>query len=291
MDYSKVGLDPQLNSLNRRKQNKFVSGNEFDATMDYGIITATRIGTAVIGSAQIQDAAIGNAHLGTAIIGTANIGTLSFNEITGGTATLGGTLNGNGVLTVKDSGGTSRVLLDSSGITVTGGSITVENDSGGTIVDSAGIVSTVNFDSAQVTSNTERTTTGTDMADYTGGALSEVTFTRSVRLMMFLFCYGRNDDFNTGANATEVQIYDTFTGDSTGINVWLTGEWFTEVDWDTGTGLINSTTERVSAQTESNWGIVTAAAGAHIYKARWRVSTGGTGRMYNIRLGYVVLGD
>ena len=137
MDYSNIGLNAQLNSVDSlsAKKDDFVSGNEFDATMDYGVITKRRLGTAIIG----------NAQLGTAIIGTANIGTLSFNEISGGTATLGGTLNGNGVLTVKDSGGTSRVLLDSSGITVTGGSITVVNDGGGTILDSKGIVGTTSF--------------------------------------------------------------------------------------------------------------------------------------------------
>lgn len=83
---------------------------EFDSKND----PISKIRNAAIGSAQIQDAAIGNAQLGTAIIGTANIGTLSFNEITGGTATLGGTLNGNGLLIVKDSTGTTAVTLNNS---------------------------------------------------------------------------------------------------------------------------------------------------------------------------------
>ena len=87
---------------------------EFDSKND----PISKIRNAAIGSAQIQDAAIGNAQLGTAIIGTANIGTLSFNEITGGTATLGGTLNGNGLLVVKDSAGSTALNLNNSQIEI-----------------------------------------------------------------------------------------------------------------------------------------------------------------------------
>src|SRR3990167_11437093 len=79
----------------------------------------------VVDTFNIRDASITNAKIGTAVIGTANIGTLSFNEISGGTAILGGTSNGNGVLSVKNQSGSEVVKADYSGLTVSNGSITI----------------------------------------------------------------------------------------------------------------------------------------------------------------------
>ncbi len=84
----------------------------------------------IIGTRLIQDASINNAKIGTAAIGTANIGTLTFNEISGGTATFGGTLNGDGVVVVKNSAGSVVVSLNNTGIEVIDGDITLSN--GGT---------------------------------------------------------------------------------------------------------------------------------------------------------------
>lgn len=84
----------------------------------------------IIGTRLIQDASINNAKIGTAAIGTANIGTLTFDVISGGTATFGGTLNGNGVVNVKNSAGSTVVLLNNAGIEVIEGDITLSN--GGT---------------------------------------------------------------------------------------------------------------------------------------------------------------
>ena len=90
-------LTPFLNSTDSlAEQNSFITGYSFDSNNDVGII----------GKRNIKDASISNAKIGTAAIGTANIGTLSFNQISGGTATLGGINNGNGLLIIKDSTGT-----------------------------------------------------------------------------------------------------------------------------------------------------------------------------------------
>lgn len=83
-----------------------VTAFDFDAQNEAGVVS----------SAKIRNAAVGNAQIGTAAIGTANIGTLTFDQITGGTATLGGTLNGNGLLSIKNSGGTEIVRGDATGI-------------------------------------------------------------------------------------------------------------------------------------------------------------------------------
>ncbi len=85
----------------------------------------------------------------------------SFSSGSGGTLTLGGTDNGDGVMIVRDSGGTTKVTIDNTGILVTDGNITIQNSAGGTVLDSAGIVSTTSFPSAQVFSNSLNQTTNT----------------------------------------------------------------------------------------------------------------------------------
>lgn len=97
-------------------------------------IGSAEIGLAAIGAAAIQNAAIGSAaigtaaiqsvHLGTAIISDANVGTMTFNTISGGTANLGGTLNGNGLLQVKSQSGGTVIKLNSEGQEIIGRSLT-----------------------------------------------------------------------------------------------------------------------------------------------------------------------
>jgi hypothetical protein len=106
---------------NHRSQ---IRGVDFDVNNDNGIVNSLKIKDASITTAKIADAAITSAKIGTAAIGTANIGTLSFSQISGGTAALGGTTNGDGILTVSNAGGTEVVRLDNTGITMTAGTLT-----------------------------------------------------------------------------------------------------------------------------------------------------------------------
>jgi hypothetical protein len=132
---------------------------------------------------KIRRAAIGNAEIGTAAIGTANIGTLSFNEIYGGTATLGGTANGNGVMKVLNASGGTAVIADSSGVTVYGGSITIQNTSGSNTLDSKGIVSINGFSFTNGTSGAS-TVTGSSEYYLPGGTIT-YALTRSAVVIYF----------------------------------------------------------------------------------------------------------
>lgn len=90
-------LSKNLNSKDSfAERDGIVDSLTFDSQNDRSAISSTFI----------KDASITNAKIGTAVIGTANIGTLSFNEISGGTAILGGTLNQSGKLIVKSQSGT-----------------------------------------------------------------------------------------------------------------------------------------------------------------------------------------
>lgn len=176
----------------------------------------------IISSAKIRNAAITNAQIGTAAIGTANIGTLSFNEIHGGTATFGGSGNGNGLVLVKDAGGTTHVQLDNTGLTVTNGSVTLNNASGSTSFDSSGVVSVNNFSNAygQAGGGLNQQISGTAYVPLTGGTVTAI-LARTVYLFSTInigwYHIGTANDyanfalFVNGTNTYEVVIGNKYT--------------------------------------------------------------------------------
>lgn len=129
-------LSPFLNSLDSLAEKQgFTNSFEFETNFDRDTITTSKI----------LNGAVTNAKIGTASIGTANIGTLSFNQISGGTAILGGTTNGNGLLSLKNSAGSEIVKLYNNGMAVDNGSLTIKNSGGSVVLDGSGIVGTSNF--------------------------------------------------------------------------------------------------------------------------------------------------
>lgn len=136
----------------------FQGGLDFDAQTDRNIID----------TAKIRDASITNAKIGTAAIGTANIGTLSFNQISGGTATIGGTANGDGVISVSNAGGTEVVRLDNTGLIVTAGTISSIAFASGTL--STGTITTSLFNLGTINTSVIGT------PNLTGGTLNPTAF-------------------------------------------------------------------------------------------------------------------
>ena len=137
------------------------SGYAFDYQNEAGIISSAKIRNAAIGNAQIGTAAIGSANIQVGAIGSAQIGTLSFNQISGGTALLGGTTNGNGLLSVLNSGGSEVVRADNTGLTVTNGSVVIQNSGGTNIIDSLGLNGLAVFQSSGSIHQTQQTVMGT----------------------------------------------------------------------------------------------------------------------------------
>src|SRR3990167_8720772 len=125
--YVGIGYDDHLRRVTALQANN-VTGFEFDTTNDRDIIRKVHVGTAIIGSAQIENASITTAKIQDAAITSAKIDNFSFNQGTGGTLTLGGTNNGDGVLNVNNSVGSNVVTLNNTGLTITNGSVTIQND-------------------------------------------------------------------------------------------------------------------------------------------------------------------
>lgn len=243
-----------------------VDGYTFDANTERDSIQ----------SMHIRDASITNAKIGTAAIGTANIGTLSFNEISGGTAVLGGTLNGDGVLSVRNSGGTEVVRADKDGIVVTA-------NNGTTIIDGTGLVSTANFISNYVAQNSDQTTTSTSYGDLSGLSTTFTT-TRTANILIgaTLAAYIENTD---PGNIGIVNFKFVLDGTDIGPVLLLSGP---------GLGL-PSQRQTISASFLQ----ASVSSGSHTLKIQWKMNSGsdlakvygGGGSTNQNLLYYVILGN
>lgn len=270
-------------SLNQylQPENSLVTAGDIDSNYlfpfnyERGLITRTFMGSASIGSAQIIDASITNAKIGTAAIGTANIGTLTFNQISGGTANLGGTANGNGVLSVSRSDGTEVVRLDNTGLTINQGSITINNSSGSSIIDSNGLVSYNSFftDSAGVVDPfdaTSATTTSTTLVDMPNTTLGTVTINRTTAILTMLTCdIGISDSSNVasawifiGGDVNDIQEVRIRTRSTTSLTL-----------------------------TTHNLRLITAGTPPtdYVIKVKW-LTTGGTATVWNRQITRMLLG-
>lgn len=158
MDYTNLGLNSNLQPINSpivENAEKKVTAYDFNANYERNTVTAM------------------------------NIQNFSFSQGQGGTLALGGAGNGNGVMSVYDTGGTEHVRLDNTGLTVSDGSITLKNASGTSFVDSAGLVAaaitnygtTYTFGTGFVTS-----VAGTNAAD-TNYATVSVVVTRNTPIL------------------------------------------------------------------------------------------------------------
>ena len=113
----------------------FEEGSFHGVKLADGSILTPKIADAAITTAKIQDASITNAK----------IKDLSWDKGYGGTLTLGGANNVNGILSVKDASAVEKVRIDNTGITVNTGKITIKDDTDANIIDAKGLVSVNNF--------------------------------------------------------------------------------------------------------------------------------------------------
>ena len=275
----KLNKNNQVKDTLQSQERNFIRGIDFDMWNDRGIIQ----------SAKIKDAAITSAKIGSAAITDANIGSLSFSILSGGTATLGGAANGDGLLLVKSAADAEVVRLDNAGILVNNGQIIVKNDSGGTVVDSAGIVSTVNFPNDQVFSNSGSSTSGTSYIDIPGSSLSPFVLNRATNVLITVTAGGYNNlYYNDSDNSMRVKCVDDVDGGL--IEFPVRGNWVTtglNVDFGAETASFGlSVTQEINTLTA----FIPLTAGTHTLKLQFRVSGAGTATYDTFLLNYTILG-
>lgn len=112
------------------------------AKINDAAITTAKIGAAQITTALINDAAITNAKIENLAVTTGKINDFSFNQGSGGTLTLGGTLNGNGLLSIVNGTGGTVIRGDNTGhhyYNTSGTELVTINSSGLTIQDTSAV--------------------------------------------------------------------------------------------------------------------------------------------------------
>lgn len=261
------------------------SGYQFNYENERGAVINTLLRDGAITTTKIGTAQITNALLGTAVIGTAQIGTLTFNEISGGTATLGGTTNGNGVLSVKNASGSEVVRADNTGLTVTNGSVTIQDSSGSSVLDSSGLVSTTNFIFGGTANflNT-RTTGSTDFVDVANTSF-DIVLSRSARVLFL--CYG--DFSNYTGNGEQITEH---------VALSVGGTLFPDATNGFGAVYFNGDTSDAGVTTVlSSWSgqaVVAIGSGTTSVKLKWRKGSNDTAalnaRVINTSLYYLLLG-
>jgi len=117
------------------------------------------------------------------------VGAISFDKASGGQLTIGGKDNSGGVISVQDDDANEKILIDSSGITITDGKITIRDVNGTTIIDGIGLVSSGSFTFDSVVGTGTQTTTAVDWVDITGLTLT-FTLTRSAQVLFFITVVG-----------------------------------------------------------------------------------------------------
>ena len=151
---------------------------------DCKIIPTIGIGLVVSGIVAAQIAA---GTITAAEITVDNLQALSANM---GTVNVGGSGNGNGILNVKDTAGNNKVVLNSDGIAINSGKMTIKDDEETTVIDAKGLVSTANFVSDSVENSTGRTYS--NAAAYEDIANTSITTSSLARSTEVLILYTIN---------------------------------------------------------------------------------------------------
>lgn len=182
--YEDLGYDNSLRKIGGISSgtNNFQTAYSFNANNDNSIISTP----------QLREISADKITSGTIDATQISVKNLSFGTISGGTCNLGGTVNGNGVLSVKNAAGTEVVKLDNTGITVSG-SVTIKDSSGSTVIDSSGVNSLTSFQSGEVTLSDTRTTTNTSFEAVSGLSLT-LNLARSTKLLISSTLTGRHLD-------------------------------------------------------------------------------------------------
>lgn len=212
----------------------------------------------------------------------------SFNQGSGGTITLGGTNNGNGLLLVKDSSGSTIVTANNAGIAITGGNISISDSSGSTVIDSTGLNSIGQFSKGQVVYSTPQTTTSS-YSDATGSSFT-ITTSRDIIVLFNItvttVSTGQNYIYN--GYGVQTRLYDSFLGGaaidmatSFGANATLA---------NISGGTITGFTYRASSSPSSISALLLVQAGTHNYTLQYGAYAGGTAELDTYIVNYAILG-
>ena len=155
--------------------------------------------SAVNYDALFEDGSIIQAKLEDGSVTSVKIQSIKFDQIEGGTATLGGSNNKSGILSVRDEQNNEKVLLDKNGITINDGKININSATGSSVIDGNGLT-TSNFPSSgrivqNVGGNTIQTITAETTYTTVTDGTTPCTFTITTPRATKIYISGRVDLF------------------------------------------------------------------------------------------------
>ena len=173
-----------------------------------------------------------------------------------------------GSLAFVDSTGSPTVKINSDGMQITGGKISIKDGDENSVVDASGIVSTTQFTAASVQGSGDQTTDDTSYVDVSG-LTTTFTLARTQNVLMFAQYLAIQEDGGSFTQYPKVKLLV----DSTIVGVETYGGW------------LQATTQE----------IVSLTAGSHTLKLRFKRSGGDSGDEVTIYransiIGYVTLG-
>ncbi len=229
----------------------------------------------VANSASTNEFVSNSAQLANLVVTNAKINDMSFSKAVGGTLTLGGSGNGNGVFSLKDSAGAEKIAMDNTGMTVSNGKIIIKDSSNTSIIDSTGLVSTSNFTFDSVSASGSTTRNSSDYADLDSMTLTTSSFTRDVKTLVLFTCNNRP------SNRTDASDYTQFVINIDGTDQTQMPAYNLQYEGHSGYANFLSTSIQL---------VVTLGSGTHTIKVRWK--SGGVGDAQTLErvLTYLVLG-
>ncbi len=196
-----------------------------------------------VGTARIADAAITNAK----------IKDLTWDKARGGTATLGGLNNTDGILSVKDASNVEKVVLDKDGILINDGKIVIKNGNEESIVDESGIVSTNVFPVDEISGFPYTTFSNSSYSTISGTETISFSLSRDTRALILVSIIAASAQISSG-DCTGRNLYRVYSDLDGGLTDFMYDSF-----------LISSTNvrENIISKTYSKSDIVTLSAGDH----------------------------
>jgi hypothetical protein len=147
------------------------------------------------------------------VVKSRHIGDISWDKGQGGTLTLGGADNTNGILSIKDSSGDEKIIMDNEGITINTGKLTIKDEDESTVIDSKGLVSTTSFQFDTVVLESQITRSASGWGDATGLSLT-FTLSRTANVLILASLSGKNTSLTSsgGQQLIRFDINGTPTG-------------------------------------------------------------------------------
>lgn len=219
------------------------------------------------------------------MIRSIQLGDFSFNKGSGGTISLGGAANGNGLMNVLNSSGGTVVTADNNGLTINNGSITIKNSSGSAVIDSMGLNSLNNFKGTAVAAfDLTYTTTSTTPVNITSASLG-FNLARDSYLLVYYFGDIDNSNFlnSNGSHRVILTLKDTEVGNNV-FSLYSGGE-----SWANSSG--TAVTTGIRSNNIAMVRIVQFSAGTHTLVEQIQCENGGTAELYGWEMGYLILGN